>query len=99
MKWLPVFLGVGLGVALGVIYLTKSGHDEEEWAYVPSNSADWRDTAALNNTGVEQLFYDTPVLHEELTLEEKNAPINSSSSLLSEDDLAALLEQEQGEVD
>lgn len=100
MKWLPLFLGVGLGVGLGIIYLTQSDHDEEEWAYVPSNSAEWRDTAASNGGSGEHLFYDTPILQEELTLEEKKEqPINPANSLLSEDDLAALLEQEQGEVD
>lgn len=100
MKWLPVFLGVGLGIGLGIIYLTQTNHDEEEWAYVPSNSADWRDNARLNAAGGEQLFYDSPVLQEELTFEEKREQsTNPVSTLLSEDDLAALLEQEQGEVD
>lgn len=94
MKWLPLCLGAAVGMGLGVIYLTQFSYDEEEWAFAPANSAEWRDHQAVQ----VQPLYDASVLQDELASRSKLKPA-PSDVLLSEDDLAALLEQEQSEVD
>ena len=103
MKLLPIILGAVVGVGVGVMYLTQSIPEEEEWAYVPKNAADWQENRrfALVPEVQEQQQAGSLVLEEELA---PSVVVGATTggvpeALFSEEELAAMLEQEQHELE
>ena len=100
MKLLPIMLGAVIGVASGVIYLTQSISEEDDWiAHAPNNAAEWQENKLLtySEPNAPHKFYDSATLDSELAI--KDEVDGFPEALFSDAELAALLEQEQSEVD